>query len=176
MKKGGNGVLKNHRKQSPQKVSCKIITVSDTRTVDTDKSGKLLKELLLQEGHIIEDYEIVADEKDRIKASVKAGIENPLIDAVLLNGGTGIAKRDVTIETIQPLLDKELVGFGEIFRYLSYELDIGSAAILSRAIAGVSDTTVIFSMPGSTGAVRLAMEKLIIPELGHIVMEMKKDL
>jgi molybdopterin adenylyltransferase len=98
------------------------------------------------------------------------------IDVILLNGGTGIARRDVTIEVVQGLIEKEIVGFGELFRMLSYLEDIGSAAILSRAIAGVSKDTAIFSMPGSSGAVRLAMEKLVLPEISHVVREIKKDL
>ena len=98
------------------------------------------------------------------------------IDVILTNGGTGIAKRDVTIETVQSLLDKEIVGFGELFRMLSYQEDIGSAAILSRAIAGVVKNKAVFSTPGSTGAVKLAMNKLILPEIGHVVREIKKDL
>ncbi|MBM7649067.1 molybdenum cofactor biosynthesis protein B [Bacillus ectoiniformans] len=169
-------MLKKHRQLSPKKVNCQVITVSDTRTKETDKSGALIIELLEQSGHQVTVYEIVTDDQDRIKESIHKGLGNQDVEAILLNGGTGMAKRDVTIETVQSLLDKEMVGFGEIFRYLSYTEDIGSAAILSRAIAGVSSDKVIFSMPGSSGAVRLAMDKLIIPELGHVVMEVQKDL
>lgn len=104
------------------------------------------------------------------------GCEQTNIDVVLTNGGTGIAKRDVTIETVKEIIEKEIVGFGELFRMLSYTEDIGSAAILSRAIAGVANDTAIFSTPGSSGAVRLAMTKLILPELGHVVREIRKDL
>ncbi len=167
-------MLEDHRKKSPEKVVCKVITVSDTRTDETDKSGKKIKELLTQQGHECEFYEIVPDERLLIKRAVKNGLHDPTIDAVIVNGGTGISKRDVTIEVIQSLLEKELVGFGEIFRFLSYKEDIGSAAILSRATAGTSLETVVFAIPGSTGAVKLAMERLILPEIGHIVMELRK--
>lgn len=167
---------KEHKQAAPSQVHCKVITVSDTRTEDTDKSGKLMKEMLESAGHKIVDYVIVKDEAVPIKDEVLKGCSNPDIDVVLTNGGTGIAKRDVTIETVQSLFDKEIPGFGEIFRMLSYQEDIGSAAILSRAAAGVVNDSAVFSTPGSTGAVRLAMEKLIIPEIGHVVRELKKDL
>lgn len=165
-----------HKLHAPAKVFCKIITVSDTRTPDTDKSGQLISELIQNAGHEVVQYEIIPDEETLIKSAVVSGCKSSEIDVVLLNGGTGIAKRDVTIEAVQSLLEKEIPGFGELFRMLSYQEDIGSSAILSRAIGGVADDTVIFSMPGSAGAVNLAMEKLIIPELGHVVREVKKDL
>lgn len=165
-----------HKAEAPNKVRCKVITVSDTRTEETDKSGKLMMDYLQKNGHDVVAYEIVKDEKEAIKSGVMAGCEDNGIDVVLTNGGTGIAKRDVTIETVSALLEKEMVGFGELFRMLSYTEDIGSAAILSRAIAGTANNTVIFSTPGSSGAVKLAMEKLIIPEIAHAVREIRKDL
>ncbi|MEH7108191.1 MogA/MoaB family molybdenum cofactor biosynthesis protein [Bacillus sp. JJ1764] len=165
-----------HKSAAPKTINCKIITVSDTRNSDTDKSGKLMIDLLEDAGHHIVDYCIVKDETFPIQTEILKACERDDIDVVLTNGGTGIAKRDVTIETVQELLDKEIVGFGEIFRMLSYQEDIGSAAILSRAIAGVVNDTAIFSTPGSTGAVKLAMNKLILPEIGHVVREIKKDL
>jgi molybdenum cofactor biosynthesis protein B len=165
-----------HKKAAPRTVNCKIITVSDTRNKETDKSGKLMIDLLEQAGHKIVDYVIVKDEAEPIQTEIVKGCENKEIDVILTNGGTGIAKRDVTIETVQMLLDKEIVGFGEIFRLLSYQEDIGSAAILSRAIAGVVKNKAVFSTPGSTGAVKLAMNKLILPEIGHVVKEIQKDL
>lgn len=165
-----------HKQAAPSQVRCKVITVSDTRTEETDKSGKLMKEMLEGAGHKIIEYVIVKDEAEAIKAEVLKGCSNPEIDVVLTNGGTGIAKRDVTIETVQSIFDKEISGFGEIFRMLSYTEDIGSAALLSRAAAGVVNDRAVFSTPGSTGAVRLAMEKLIIPEIGHVVRELTKDL
>lgn len=165
-----------HKLEAPHSVNCKVITISDTRNEETDKSGKLIKRLLEESGHNVVDYEIVKDEKTFIYSSILKGCESREIDVVLTNGGTGIAKRDVTIEAVQSLIEKEIPGFGEIFRMLSYQEDIGSAAILSRAIAGVSMDTAVFAMPGSSGAVQLAMEKLILPELGHVTREIRKDL
>ncbi|WP_026693657.1 MogA/MoaB family molybdenum cofactor biosynthesis protein [Peribacillus kribbensis] len=163
-----------HKKETPSAISCKVITVSDTRTDETDKSGQTIMRLLKENGHETAVYEIVKDEADSIRRSVLSGLEEAHIDAIILNGGTGVAPRDVTIETITPLLDKELPGFGEIFRMLSYQEDIGPGAILSRAAAGTAGGKAVFSCPGSTGAVRLAMNKLILPELGHIIRELKK--
>jgi molybdenum cofactor biosynthesis protein B len=163
-----------HKAEAPKSVSCKIITVSDTRTKETDKSGKAIIHYLEQANHKVTDYCIVKDEQSQIEREILKGFENPDIDVVLTNGGTGISKRDVTIETVQELIEKEIVGFGELFRMLSYTEDIGSSAIMSRAIAGVTGTTAVFSMPGSTGAVKLAMEKLIIPELPHVLREIRK--
>lgn len=165
-----------HKKAAPKTINCKVITVSDTRDKDTDKSGKLMMELLEGAGHSIVDYVIVKDEPAPIQSEILKACDREDIDVILTNGGTGIAKRDVTIETVQEILDKEIVGFGEIFRMLSYQEDIGSAAILSRAIAGVVKNKAVFSTPGSTGAVKLAMNKLILPEIGHVVREIKKDL
>lgn len=168
--------LQEHKKSAISNVRCMVITVSDTRTIETDKSGQLMKLLLEDAGHQVVDYEIVKDEEEAIKASILKGCSMMNVDVVLTNGGTGIAKRDVTIETVRKLFTKEISGFGEIFRLLSYQEDIGSAAILSRAVAGVIQDKAVFSTPGSTGAVRLAMNKLILPELGHVVKELKKDL
>ncbi|QHE53257.1 molybdenum cofactor biosynthesis protein B [Pontibacillus sp. HMF3514] len=165
-----------HKKDHHTSVRCMVITVSDTRDEETDKSGRLIKDYLKEEGHKVTRYVIVKDEQLAIKEAVVSGLEDPSVDAVLTNGGTGMAYRDVTIETVHPLLDKEMTGFGELFRMLSYSEDIGSSAILSRAIAGVSQHTAIFSTPGSSGAVKLAMEKLILPELRHVVKEVKKDI
>ena len=165
-----------HKREAPSQVRCKIITVSDTRIEDNDKSGKLMIEMLEGNGHIISDYVIVKDESDPIRSEVLKGCSDPEIDVILTNGGTGIAKRDVTIETVQGIFEKDITGFGELFRMLSYQEDIGSAALLSRAAAGVINNKAIFSTPGSTGAVRLAMTELILPEIGHVVRELKKDL
>ena len=165
-----------HKKEAPRFVRCKVITISDTRTKQTDKSGTLINQLLSGNGHKVVDYCIVKDEETQIREAIIAGCHSKEIDAIITNGGTGIAKRDVTIEAVQSIIEKEIPGFGEIFRMLSYQVDIGSSAILSRAIAGVFNDTVILSVPGSTGAVKLAMEKLILPELGHIMREVTKDL
>jgi molybdenum cofactor biosynthesis protein B len=168
--------VEEHKQEAPNQVNCKVITVSDTRTEETDKSGKLIHEFLAQHNHIVTAYEIVKDEQHEIHSAILTGCESSDVEVILINGGTGIAKRDVTIETVEPLLTKEIVGFGELFRMLSYTEDIGSAAILSRAIAGVIKNTAVFAMPGSSGAVKLAMNKLIIPEIGHVIREVRKDL
>ncbi|MGO4888246.1 molybdenum cofactor biosynthesis protein B [Anaerobacillus sp. MEB173] len=152
-----------------------IITVSDTRTKETDKSGKLMQELLEENGFQVVDYHIVKDEYTAIQTLIRDASVRVDIEAILLNGGTGITLRDTTYEAVRDTLDKEMPGFGEIFRYLSYVEDIGSAAILSRAIAGVRGNTAIFSTPGSSGAVKLAMNKLILPELTHVMREIYKD-
>lgn len=164
-----------HRRQAPHSVRCFVITVSDTRTEDTDKSGQLIRELLKEEGYIVADYQIVKDEYAEIKSLLRKASNRSEIEAVLLNGGTGIALRDTTYEAVRDSLEKEMPGFGELFRYLSFTEDIGSAAILSRAIAGVCGNTAIFSMPGSSGAVRLAMTRIILPELRHVMREIYKD-
>jgi molybdopterin adenylyltransferase len=168
--------IQEHKQEAQKRVNCKVITVSDTRDKDNDKSGQLMMELLKNSGHHIVDYVIVKDEKEPIQEEILKGCSNAEIDVILTNGGTGIALRDVTIETVQSLFDKEITGFGELFRMLSYQEDIGSAAILSRAIAGVIGNKAVFATPGSSGAVKLAMNKLILPELGHVVRELKKDL
>lgn len=164
----------SHIKEPFLQVGCKIITVSDTRTKETDKSGMAMIELLEKNNHHIHEYLIIKDDKQQIQQEIIAGVQAEKIDCILLNGGTGISPRDVTIEAIKPILTKELYGFGELFRMLSYTEDIGSSAILSRAIAGTINNKMVFSTPGSTGAVRLAMKKLILPELSHIISEIHK--
>lgn len=156
-----------HRQQAPHSVRCAVITVSDTRTPETDTSGQFMQQALTREGHQVSAYTIVKDEPDEIRRLLKHFIQAADTDAVLLSGGTGLARRDGTYEVVQECLEKELTGFGELFRYLSYD-EIGAAAMMSRATAGVASGTVIVSMPGSSGAVRLAMEKLILPELAHM--------
>ncbi|MFC7061528.1 MogA/MoaB family molybdenum cofactor biosynthesis protein [Halobacillus seohaensis] len=168
--------LQEHKAGSPIAVRCLVITVSDTRTKDTDKSGSYIVEALGEENCTVTDRIIVKDDPLKIKEAVRYGTERDDVDVILTNGGTGVAKRDVTIETVASLFDKEMPGFGELFRMLSYTEDIGSAAILSRAVAGIANDTAIFSMPGSSGAVKLAIEKLIVPEVFHVVKEIKKDL
>ncbi len=148
----------------PTPLRIAIITVSDTRTLDTDKSGGLLMEQLLAAGHMIGQRRIVKDDLDTIRGAFSAGIDDPAIDVVISTGGTGITQRDVTPEAFGPLVTKPIPGFGELFRWLSYA-DIGAATIQSRAEAGLCGTTLVFMLPGSTGAVRLALEKIILPQL-----------
>ncbi len=166
--------VQEHKAVAPKVVRCMIVTVSDTRNEETDKSGKQIRSFLEAEDHIIAEYRIVSDDKELIQEAVQFGIQNQEIDVVLLNGGTGIASRDVTIESLASMFDKEITGFGELFRMLSYTEDIGSSAMLSRAIAGVKGRTAIFALPGSSGAVKLGMEKLIMPELNHVVQQLQK--
>jgi len=150
-----------------------VITCSDTRTPDTDTSGQLIHRLLKEQGHHVAAYHVVKDEPAQIKSRIAEGLANEEVQAIIINGGTGISKRDSTFEAVDAMLEKRLVGFGEIFRYLTYQ-DIGSSAIMSRATAGIIKGRVLFSTPGSENAVRLAMEKLILPELGHLVKELTK--
>ncbi|HEY1012775.1 MAG TPA: MogA/MoaB family molybdenum cofactor biosynthesis protein [Herpetosiphonaceae bacterium] len=155
-------------------IRCAILTISDTRTAETDTSGALARQLLEAAGHRVAAQQIVADEPQEVVALIRSWQAAGLCDVVLTNGGTGISRRDATIEAIEPLLDKQLPGFGELFRMLSFQ-EIGSGAMLSRAIGGVAGRTLIFCMPGSTGAVRLAMERLILPELAHLAWELVRQ-
>ena len=154
-------------------VNVAVLTVSDTRTEETDRSGALIKELVARAGHQIVAYQIVRDESEPIQAALRTFVANPDVQAIICNGGTGIAPRDVTVEVVGSLLDKRLDGFGELFRMLSYQ-EIGSAAIMSRALAGTYAGRIVFATPGSTNAVRLAMEKLILPQLDHLVWELQR--
>ncbi len=162
-----------HKARGPASIGCGIITCSDTRTPDTDTSGQLIRALLTQAGHRIAACHVVKDEPAAVRTLVQQWGNDPNLDALVINGGTGISRRDSTFEAIDGLLEKRLTGFGELFRYLSYK-EIGSSALLSRATGGLYKGKVVFSIPGSSGAVRLAMEALIIPELPHIVGEMRK--
>jgi molybdenum cofactor biosynthesis protein B len=157
----------DHKKAGPRSVGCALVTVSDTRSPATDTSGALLKARLEAGGHRIVSYEILPDEPARIRDRVRALAEAD-VEAVLLSGGTGIAPRDTTYEAVVGILDRRLDGFGELFRSLSYQ-EIGTAAMLSRAVAGTLLSTIVFAMPGSTGACELAIDRLVLPELSHIV-------
>ncbi|MCH7600553.1 MAG: MogA/MoaB family molybdenum cofactor biosynthesis protein [Myxococcales bacterium] len=163
----------HHRESASVSVQVVVITVSDTRTLETDTGGALVAEMLEKLDHKVSAREIVRDEPEAIAAGVRGALERAGVGAVILTGGTGVAPRDVTPESVEPLLERIIPGFGELFRQLSYE-DIGSAALLSRAIAGLAKGRVVFVIPGSRGAVRLAMEKLILPELGHLAAEAVK--
>jgi molybdenum cofactor biosynthesis protein B len=162
----------HHRRDAVKRVPTVVVTVSDTRSLETDTGGARVEELLSGAGHPIVRREIVRDEPDEIAAALLRATRDES-RAVIFTGGTGVAPRDVTPDTIEPLLERLVPGFGELFRLLSYE-DIGSAAILSRALAGLKGGRVVFVIPGSRGAVGLAMEKLILPELGHLAGEALK--
>lgn len=163
-----------HRAEAPVEVGCAVLTISDTRTEEDDRSGQLIRQHLSYRNHTVHGYRIVKDDAGQITEALTAWIDDPSIQAIITNGGTGISGRDVTYGAITGLLEKELPGFGELFRMLSWD-EVGPAAMLSRATAGVAGGTVIFSTPGSSNAVKLAMEKLIGPELGHIVHELTKQ-
>jgi molybdenum cofactor biosynthesis protein B len=153
-------------------VNCAVITVSDTRLPETDTSGQLIRQLLLEAGHLEGFYTILKDEPAQIKSHLEGLGNRSEIEAIIFNGGTGIAPRDTTYDAIQSLLEKTLPGFGEVFRFLSYQ-EIGSRAIASRAVAGVYQGKIVFSLPGSISAVQLALKQLILPELVHLVTQLK---
>ena len=160
-----------HKAHAPRSVRCVVCTISDSKTPETDTSGRLLRELLESAGHVVAGYQIVRDEPSQVHGVIHTACTTPGVQAVVFTGGTGITSRDQTFEAIDMLLEKRLPGFGELFRMLSYE-EIGAAAMLSRAQAGVRAGRLIFSLPGSPAACRLAMERLILPELGHLVREL----
>jgi molybdenum cofactor biosynthesis protein B len=168
-----HGPPAQHRAYAPSSLGCSVLTVSDTRTAADDSSGDLIQSLLLGAGHKVLERAIVRDEREAIARAARAAIARADIDALLVSGGTGVAPRDCTIEALQPLLYKQLDGFGELFRMLSFE-QIGPAAMLSRALAGSADRTAVFALPGSSGAVRLALERLILPELPHRVGQLRR--
>jgi len=165
--------IREHRAEAPRTVATAVITVSDTRTLEDDAGGSLIVELLEGAGHPVASRVIVKDEPAEIAVAVESAASREGIGAVIVTGGTGVAPRDVTPDTIEPLLDRTIPGFGELYRVLSYQ-EVGSAALLSRALAGLVNGRVVFALPGSRGAVRLAMEKLILPELGHLVAQAVK--
>src|SRR3954471_13619691 len=164
-----------HREAAAEKgpVACAIVTVSDTRTPETDTSGAAIRERLEQRGHRVVFYRIVKDEPDQILTLLDGIVDGTEARVVLFNGGTGIARRDTTYDALAGRLEKTLPGFGEIFRTLSFQ-EIGPAAILSRATAGVYRGRIVFSMPGSSNAVKLAMDRIIAPELEHLAWELAR--
>ena len=164
---------REHKAHAPARVTCFVVTVSDTKTDATDTSGALIRELLTGAGHAVAGSVIVRDEPDDVARLVRAACARTDVQVVILTGGTGITSRDSTFEAVEGLLDKRLPGFGELFRLLSYQ-EVGAAAMLSRAQMGVHARRVVVSLPGSPSACRLALEKLLIPELGHLVRELSR--
>lgn len=156
-----------------ERVRCWIVTVSDTRDKAADTTGQYLWEALETQGHCIERYVIVHDDDGEISQQLQAARSDERVQAIILHGGTGISKRDVTVSTVQKYLDETIDGFGELFRYLSYE-EIGPFALLSRALAGVMAGKLVYALPGSENAVRTATEKLLLPTLKHAAFELKK--
>lgn len=161
-----------HKAKSVNTVKCFVVTVSDTRSVSTDQSGQLIKELLAAEGHEVLGYRIVKDDPTEVENLLRHALSRDDLEAIILTGGTGISPRDGTYEVVNRLLDKQISGFGEIFRFLSYQ-DIGSSAVMSRAQAGVAAGKVVISLPGSRGAVVIGMRRLVLPELGHMVSQVQ---
>ncbi len=157
-----------HHSASRRAVVCRLLTISDTRTVETDHAGALLRVSLTAKGHRILEQQIVPDQVENIRAAVQAAIDDPACEVVVTTGGTGVAARDVTPEAVEPLLSKPLPGFGEIFRQLSFA-EVGAVAWFSRAFAGCAGDTAVFCLPGSFNAVKLAVDQLILPRLPHLV-------
>jgi molybdenum cofactor biosynthesis protein B len=159
-----------HKAQAPRQVSCAVLTISDTRSEETDTAGQAIVSLLASAGHRVAARQLVRDEPDEVRTFVEAQVASDDVQVIITTGGTGISSRDRTYETVSALLDVRIEGFGELFRMLSFE-DIGPAAMLSRATAGLARRHVVIMLPGSEAGVRLAMTKLVLPELGHLVRE-----
>lgn len=159
-----------HKEHSVQYVGCAVITTSDSRTEKDDESGKLIKQRLMDNGHKIAHYVILKNDVNAIKQEIEELIQRIDVQVIITGGGTGLSKRDVTVNTVTPMLEKKLEGFGELFRQLTYQ-EIGTGSIMSRTIAGVTKGKVIICIPGSLGAATLAMDKIILPEIGHLVRE-----
>ncbi len=164
---------REHKAHAPQSIGCWVLTISDTKTSETDTSGALIRELLNAGGHRVIGSAIVRDEPADVARLVRAACRDERVQAVILTGGTGITARDSTFEAVESLLDKRLPGFGELFRMLSYQ-EIDAAAMLSRAQMGIHARRIIVSLPGSPNACRLALEKLLLPELSHLVREVSR--
>lgn len=162
-----------HRALAPGAVACAVLTISDTRSEDTDTAGRAIATLLAEAGHTVVARAIVRDEPAEIDAALERWLGSPDVEAILTTGGTGISRRDSTIEVVERRLEKRLDGFGELFRMLSYH-DIGAAAMMSRACAGLHGDRIVIALPGSEAAVRLAMTKLVVPELAHMVQQARR--
>ena len=162
-----------HKRQAPQSVNCALLTISDTRTEKTDESGQLLKQKLNEGGHRVISHSLLKNDAGAIKERLNKLLGSEVLQVIITSGGTGLSHRDLTIETVLPILEKRLDGFGELFRFLSYQ-EIGTSSIMSRSLAGVIRGKVIICLPGSLGATRLALERIILPEIGHMVREITR--
>ncbi len=162
-----------HKAEAPKSVRCYVLTVSDTRTEENDTSGRAIADLLSAAGHTVSAHAIVKDDPALVRATIGRQLSSGDVQAIITTGGTGITSRDSTFEAVDALLEKRLDGFGELFRMLSFE-QIGPAAMMSRASAGLAAGKIVVSLPGSEAAVRLAMERLLLPELGHLVQQASK--
>lgn len=165
-----------HRAEASERapVACALLTVSDSRTEATDESGPLMRRLVEAAGHRVAGYALLRNDEAAVREHVRALIGRADVDAVLITGGTGLGSRDRTVEAVRPLLDKEMPGFGEIFRMVSFNEQVGTAAILSRAVAGGANGKLVVSMPGSKAAVELALTRVLLPELSHVIRELKR--
>ena len=162
-----------HKAQAPESIRCYVVTVSDTRTEASDTSGRTIVDLLTGAGHAVTGRSIVKDDAALVRAAIERQLASPDVQAIITTGGTGISSRDSTFEAVQALLQKRLDGFGELFRMLSFQ-EIGASAMLSRATAGLAAGKIIIALPGSVAAVRLALDRLVLPELGHLVQQAYK--
>jgi molybdenum cofactor biosynthesis protein B len=171
----GSPSTAGHRAEAAGRVArCAVITVSDSRTEETDESGPLARRLLEESGHAISEHTLLRNDEPHVRATVASLVERGNIDLIILSGGTGLGSRDRTIEAVRPLLERELPGFGELFRWVSFSEQIGTAALLTRALAGVAGKTLIVSLPGSKAAVELALTRLLLPELRHLLREVQR--
>jgi len=159
-----------HKEASPKSITCAVITISDSRTEETDESGKFLRSSISTAGHQVQFYTLLKNDPEAIQRTFSDLLARPEIQVIITTGGTGASHRDVTIETVTPMLEKKLDGFGELFRYLTFQ-EIGTTSVMSRAMAGVIQGKVVINLPGSLNAVILAAEKIILPEVGHMVRE-----
>lgn len=162
-----------HREEAPKKVNFAIVTISDSRTEDTDESGKFMIESLNSSGHSVSFYRLIKNHPQSIRDALSEITNDASIQAIVTIGGTGAGSRDLTIETVTPFLSKKLDGFGELFRYLTYK-EIGTASIMSRALGGLIRGKVIICLPGSLNASRLALNAIILPEINHLVREAQR--
>jgi molybdenum cofactor biosynthesis protein B len=155
-------------------LACAVLTVSDSRTAETDESGRYLRETFTAHGHTVLDHALLPNDERRVHAQLDAWLGRHDLDCIVITGGTGLGSRDRTIEVVRPMLEKEMPGFGELFRMLSYQEQVGTAAILSRATAGSARGKLVISLPGSKAAVELAMERIILPEGAHALRELRR--
>lgn len=159
-----------HKHLSPKSINCSVVIVSDSRTEQTDESGKYIMQVLKKNDHEVLSYSLLKNDTDAIKKRVNELLDEESLQVIIISGGTGISHRDVTVETVSPIFNKTMDGFGELFRFLTYQ-QIHTGSIMSRAIAGVARGKIIICLPGSLKAVNLAMEEIILPEIGHMVRE-----
>jgi molybdenum cofactor biosynthesis protein B len=169
----GVSTPEEHKANAPRSIGCWVLTISDSKTPETDTSGTLIREMLSAGGHRVVGTEIVRDEPAEVQRVIRQACGKAEVQAIVMTGGTGITSRDSTFDAVEAMLDKRLPGFGELFRMLSYE-QVGAAAMLSRAQMGISRGRIVVSLPGSPNACRLALEKLLLPELGHLVRELSR--